>query len=351
MSTYQIKSGDTLSGIAKNNNIDLNTLLSLNPNIKDPNKIYSGSYINISTPTSAPTQNIASSTNQTAENYAKQESDSYRQLLAGLIMSQQNANQTANQAIEMKKQQAADTLLNKKPEIQKTAEDTARQAYINKMLSTKALSQELSQAGLNTTGTVGTAYSNLENSYGENINTINSNMNTALNEIDRSISDSNTQYDILSTEALSEQEKAALALKQYIEEQVYSRYNDAYSKKTDEVRYAEELKRYYEDVARKEAQTKFENDLAIRQLNASIAKANAANEIFTNGTNNNTTSTNTSTNSGNTNEFAGYNMASIANLGYGPISKKYLEDLIKQGKVIAGQVNGQIVVSKNPLKR
>ena len=40
MSTYTIKWGDTLSGIAKNNNTDVNTLMSLNPYITNANKIY-----------------------------------------------------------------------------------------------------------------------------------------------------------------------------------------------------------------------------------------------------------------------------------------------------------------------
>ena len=47
---YKIKSGDTLSGIAKANNTDISSLLKLNPNITDPNKIYAGQDLNLSSP-------------------------------------------------------------------------------------------------------------------------------------------------------------------------------------------------------------------------------------------------------------------------------------------------------------
>ena len=48
--TYKIKSGDTLSGIAKANNTSVDALLKLNPNIKNPNLIYAGQSIKLSSP-------------------------------------------------------------------------------------------------------------------------------------------------------------------------------------------------------------------------------------------------------------------------------------------------------------
>lgn len=51
--TYQIKSGDTLSGIAKANNTTIDALLRANPNIKDPNKIYAGASLYLPTAQSA----------------------------------------------------------------------------------------------------------------------------------------------------------------------------------------------------------------------------------------------------------------------------------------------------------
>ena len=50
--TYTIKSGDTLSGIAKRHNTSVNILLVLNPSIKNKNVIRVGQVINL--PSSEP---------------------------------------------------------------------------------------------------------------------------------------------------------------------------------------------------------------------------------------------------------------------------------------------------------
>ncbi len=42
---YQIKYGDTLSGIASQNNTDINSIMKLNPSITDPNKIQAGAFL------------------------------------------------------------------------------------------------------------------------------------------------------------------------------------------------------------------------------------------------------------------------------------------------------------------
>jgi LysM repeat protein len=51
--TYQIKSGDTLSGIASKYGTTLSALLKANPNITDPNKIYAGASLYLPTAQSA----------------------------------------------------------------------------------------------------------------------------------------------------------------------------------------------------------------------------------------------------------------------------------------------------------
>ena len=42
MASYKIKSGDTLSAIAKRNNTTIKAIMAMNPSIKDPNKIRAG---------------------------------------------------------------------------------------------------------------------------------------------------------------------------------------------------------------------------------------------------------------------------------------------------------------------
>lgn len=49
MSTYDIKSGDTLGGIATANNTNVQALQTANPNITDPNKIYAGQTLTLPT--------------------------------------------------------------------------------------------------------------------------------------------------------------------------------------------------------------------------------------------------------------------------------------------------------------
>lgn len=53
--TYKIQKGDTLSGIAKKYGTDVNTLMKLNPNIKNANLIQAGAGLNL--PSQAPAQN------------------------------------------------------------------------------------------------------------------------------------------------------------------------------------------------------------------------------------------------------------------------------------------------------
>ena len=63
MASYTIKSGDTLSGIALKNGTSVSALMSLNPSIKDPNKIYAGNSLNLPT---APTSTIQTTSAQRA---------------------------------------------------------------------------------------------------------------------------------------------------------------------------------------------------------------------------------------------------------------------------------------------
>lgn len=63
--TYKINKGDTLSAIAKKSNTDVQTILDLNPDIKDPNKISVGQTIKLNVPkqeTTGPKQEIPKQT-------------------------------------------------------------------------------------------------------------------------------------------------------------------------------------------------------------------------------------------------------------------------------------------------
>ena len=108
MASYTIKSGDTLSQIAKNNNTTVDALMAANSSITNPNKIQAGQTINLpgqsgaAQNTTAPTQttsNIESAANKTVQNkppdYSQYKYDAssdaaYQQAIATLQAVQQN---------------------------------------------------------------------------------------------------------------------------------------------------------------------------------------------------------------------------------------------------------------------
>ena len=69
MAQYTIKNGDTLWDIAKNNNTTVEEIQKANPNIKNPNLIYSGNVINLpDAQNSNPQQTTSPTTNNTQQN-------------------------------------------------------------------------------------------------------------------------------------------------------------------------------------------------------------------------------------------------------------------------------------------
>ena len=95
------------------------------------------------------------------------------------------------------------------------------------MLGQKSVEQELSQSGLNTTGIVNSAYSNLENSYGNNLANLQTSRDKSITDINRQLNDTNLQYSIKQSELLSDIEKAKLELQKYGNELAYQKYQDA----------------------------------------------------------------------------------------------------------------------------
>ena len=110
-----------------------------------------------------------------------------------------------------------------------TYNDNARQAYINSMLGKKSVEQQLSQAGLNTSGLVGSAYANVENAYGNNLATLQTNRDNSINDINKQLNESNLQYAIKESELLADVENAKLELQKYGNELAYQKYQDALS--------------------------------------------------------------------------------------------------------------------------
>lgn len=245
MSTYTIKRGDTLSGIASRYGTDVSTLMGLNPYIKNANLIYAGNSLNLpgqqsaqqatqttaqptttqSTQAVQPTQ----TTQQLAESYAKNQTANTTNDTQALLNQYEKIAEQQKQGLAKQRELSASQINSQRADVLKTYNDNARQAYINSMLGKKNVEQELSQAGLNTSGLVGSAYANVENAYGNNLATLQASRDKSIDSINKQLNESQLQYDIKENELLADIENAKLELQKYGNELAYKKYQDALS--------------------------------------------------------------------------------------------------------------------------
>lgn len=253
MSTYTIKRGDTLSGIASRYGTDVSTLMGLNPYIKNANLIYAGNSLNLpgqqsaqqatqttaqptttqSTQAVQPTQ----TTQQLAEAYAKNQTANTTNDTQVLLNQYAKIAEQQKQGLAKQRELSASQINSQRADVLKTYNDNARQAYINSMLGKKNVEQELSQAGLNTSGLVGSAYANVENAYGNNLATLQASRDKSIDSINKQLNESQLQYDIKENELLADIENAKLELQKYGNELAYKKYQDALSNYMDFTNY------------------------------------------------------------------------------------------------------------------
>lgn len=233
---YKIQSGDTLGGIAKKYNTNVNDLMALNPYITNANLIYAGKNLNLPGANNAPTTSPAPTTNastpvkttqQLAEEYANSQTANTGNDTKAMLEQYQKIAEAQKQALLSSKEQTISNIEAGKDDILTNYRDNARQSYINKMLAGKSVEQQLSQAGLNTSGIVGDAYANVENAYGNNLASLQNTRDLNLGEIDKQVNNANLEYTIKEQELLSEVESAKLELQKYGNELAYKRYQDA----------------------------------------------------------------------------------------------------------------------------
>lgn len=242
MSTYTIKWGDTLSGIAKKNNTDVNTLMSLNPYITNANKIYAGKTLNLPGQPVQPTQPVQQpkpqqtvpaptvpqkTTQQLAEEYAKQQTANTGNDTQALLAQYEKIAEQQKQALQQQQQLTNNQINAQRENVMQTYNDNARQAYINSMLGKKSVEQQLSQAGLNTSGLLGSAYADVESAYGNNLAMLQANRDNSVNDINRQLNDAQLQYAIKESELLADIENSKLELQKYGNQLAYQKYQDA----------------------------------------------------------------------------------------------------------------------------
>lgn len=246
MSTYTIKRGDTLSGIASRYGTDVSTLMGLNPYIKNANLIYAGKSLNLPgqqatqpvqqiapTQTTTPVQTAptvpAKTTQQLAEEYAQNQTANTGNDTQALLAQYEKIAEQQKLALQKQQELTNNQINSQRDEVMQNYNNNARQAYINSMLGKKSVEQELSQAGLNTSGLVGSAYANVENAYGNNLANLQVARDNSIKDINKQLNDAQIQYAMKESELLADIENAKLELQKYGNELAYKKYQDALS--------------------------------------------------------------------------------------------------------------------------
>lgn len=322
MSTYTIKYGDTLSGIAKANNTDVNTLMGLNPYITNANKIYAGKTLNLPTqqattqtvqqPTqvTAPVQSTPTpttptkTTQQLAQEYASQQTSNVSNDAQALLSQYEKIAEQQKLALKNQQQLTNNQINAQRDDVMQVYNDNARQAYINSMLGKKTVEQQLSQAGLNTSGLVGNAYANVENAYGNNLANLQKNRDNSINNINKQLNDAQLQYAIKENELLADIENSKLELQKYNNQLAYQKYQDAlnnymnfanydYNKFSNDREY--DLNKYINDrnynyqVERDkvaDSQWQKEYELALKKANSSSRSSRSSGSSYKNSSSN-----------------------------------------------------------------
>lgn len=296
-------------------------------------------------------KSIADITNKTVEDYAREQTSSITDYNNKLLQQYEQIAENQKNALNLNKENAVNQINSQRSTVNQNALQEAKQAYINKMLAQKDMKQTLSQSGLSTTGTTGTAYGSINNSYGENLNNITMNKNNALKDIDNQVNSTNLTY------AQKEQELLAdiAATKLQLSQNNSDRYQQAYQQAVDNYmkykNYEAQITSLYQaqqELEQSWAQYERDYDLALKNYELALKKADESTSstqaLLQQLLNQSQQEKNTTTQKDNV------DWNSVNNLGYGPISKSKLDNLVDSGKVNATVQNGKISYNNNTTK-
>lgn len=201
---------------------------------------------------------------QQADIYAKKKKKELEGFINNLYNSQKQSQLAQEANFKLANDQVVSSLNNQIPVINQNALDNSRQAFVNKMLGGKAVSQNLSQAGLSTTGTVGTAHAQVENQYGKNLNDILVNKSNQLQNIENQKSNAGLEYAKNLANLKAQSEANNISINQYVQGLQQNAYNDAYNRFIENAKYQDSIRQYQDQLK----QQQWENDYKNRVLKA-----------------------------------------------------------------------------------
>lgn len=156
--------------------------------------------------------------------------------------------------------------------INQSAEDAAKQLYINKMLSLKDNQNSMNRAGLGTQGIVGSQVNSINNNYGTNLTEVLKNKISNLNNLEIQKNDTNTSYDNSRINLLTDYGKNLANLQSEIDDKALNQYNTVYNN------YLAMKQQEYEneqaELAKQEAIRQYNENLAFQKEQARQNQAN-----------------------------------------------------------------------------
>lgn len=305
MATYTVKQGDNLSTIAKKYGTTWQKIYNANKSTigSNANLIYAGTKLTIpgtSNKTSNKTTASSSSSDsiQTLANkYAQEQTSNVGSETSALLKMYEQMAENQKNALNLNREKTLSNINYQKQEVGDSYSDNARQAYINKMLGQKNVAQKLSQSGLNTTGVVGKAYSDLESSYGNNLATLQATRDKSINDLNQQINTTNIDYDAQEQSLLADIQEKKLELRKYGNELAYSRYQDAINNYMTFKNYENTLAQ--QKIAQEQWQKEYE--LSLKKLASSGSGSSSGSSYYISDTTGNNTGTIVTTKKNNNN--------------------------------------------------
>lgn len=175
------------------------------------------------------TSNNLSAWQAEAKKQATLESDNYKKSQQYLIDQINKNRENSLKQIQQQEDNSIYKLNSNLSDINKTAENDAKQANINRLLALKSNEDAMSRAGLNSQGIVGSQNASINNSYGNNLTTILNQKNTNLRNLEKEKNDTILEYNSNRLKLENEYGSNLSNIQSQIDEKALNQYNNTYN--------------------------------------------------------------------------------------------------------------------------